>query len=219
MYGTAPLDRLFKAQNLFDELLASNSGASCRVKSASGTDVSFRLGRPGGAKSRYADKPGSSTVMGSCIFYPETASVKGVIALDAIFHEFYTLTPEPISFEIDGDIRSFRNAHEHEAATDRALKRASGNKGYGRVIHFTCGFHPAARFSGRSFIEDIRTTGANAIGLGVPWWEPGGGENHPDGVVASQSLWIDNQQVVRDGRVIAPAALAAATDELHSPSS
>jgi 2,5-dihydroxypyridine 5,6-dioxygenase len=214
LYGSIGLDRLFEAQRLFDELMASNSGAKCRVTSASGTDVAFNLGRPGGSKPRHADKPGTSTVMGSCIFYPETESVRGTIALDAIFHEFYALTPEPIVLEVEGEIRKVQHHRDHAAATERALKRAAGDSGYGRVIHFTCGFHPAARFDGRSFIEDIRSTGANAIGLGVPWWEPGGGENHPDGVVASQSLWIENQQVVRDGRVIAPAALASAIESL-----
>lgn len=214
MYGSIELDRLFEAQRLFDDLMASNSGARCRVSSASGTDFAFRLGRPGGSKSRHADKPGSSTVMGSCIFYPETESVRGTIALDAIFHEHYALTPEPIVLEVDGEIRAVRHARDHAAVTERALRRAAGNGGYGRVIHLTCGFHPAARFCGHSFVEDIRSTGANAIGLGIPWWEPGGGENHPDGVVASQSMWIENEQVVRDGRVIAPSALATAVDAL-----
>ncbi len=216
LYGSIELDRLFAAQRLFDELMAANSGAAARVTGTSGTDVTFRLGRPGGSKPRHADKPGTSTVMGSCIFYPDIESVRGTIALDGIFHEFYTLTPEPIVFEVDGRIRKVHPHAEHSAATERALKRAAGDKGYGHVIHFTCGFHPAARFDGRSFIEDIRSTGANAIGLGVPWWEPGGGENHPDGVVASQSLWIDNQPVVKDGRVIAPASLASAVAALSA---
>jgi hypothetical protein len=86
---------------------------------------------------------------------------------------------------------------------ERALRRAGGGD-FGRVIHFTVGFHPAARFAGASFIEDIRSPGANAIGLGVPWWEPGGGENHPDAVMTAQSIWVDGAQVVRDGTVVHP---------------
>ena len=66
------------------------------------------------------------------------------------------------------------------------------------------GFHPAARFTGTCFLEDIRARGNNAIGLGIPWWEPGGGENHPDGVVLMHSLWIDDTQLVRDGVLVGP---------------
>jgi 2,5-dihydroxypyridine 5,6-dioxygenase len=46
--------------------------------------------------------------------------------------------------------------------------------------------------------------GNNAIGLGIPWWLPGGGENHPDAVVLSQSMWIDGKPVVRDGSLVPP---------------
>ncbi len=51
----------------------------------------------------------------------------------------------------------------------------------------------------RQFIEDIRVPGSNAIGMGLPWWEPGGGENHPDGIVLDQSLWVGDVQLVKDG--------------------
>ena len=86
---------------------------------------------------------------------------------------------------------------------DRALKRAGGGK-YGSIIHFSHGFHPAARFHGGSFIESIRAAGNNAIGMGVPWWEPGGGENHPDGVVTMQSMWIDGEPIVAGGALVLP---------------
>jgi hypothetical protein len=207
------IDALFRVQSRLDDLIEAHVGASCRMTSATGTDIVFRLGKAGGRKSRHADKPGSSTVMGSCIFYPEPLSVRGTIALDAIFHEYYSLLSAPIRLEVDGDIRRVDHVKEHEMPTERALRRAGGGR-YGRVIHLTCGFHPAAHFSGRSFIEDIRSAGSNAIGLGVPWWEPGGGENHPDGVVVRQSLWVDGQPVVRDGRLVGPTDVAAAADDL-----
>jgi 2,5-dihydroxypyridine 5,6-dioxygenase len=214
LYGAIKLDTLFEVQRRIDDLMVSSSGASCRSTSSNGTDFSFRLGKPGGKKKRQANSPGGSTIMGSCIFYPEPDSVRGVIALDAMFHEYYSLLPAPIRLHVDGEIREIEHIRDHEAVTERALRRAA-NGNYGRVIHLTCGFHPAARFAGVSFIEDIRTVGANAIGLGVPWWEPGGGENHPDGVVSRQSLWVDGEQVVQDGRIVAPADLASAMRALE----
>ena len=222
LYGTAELDVLFDVQTRFDALIAQNQGAECRVTSASGTDISFRLGKPSGKKARHANTPGTSTVMGSCIFYPEPDSVRGVIALDAIFHEYYAVIDTPIRLNVEGEIREVEHARDHAAVTERSLRRA-GNGRYGRVIHLTCGFHPAARFTGQSFIEDIRSVGANAIGLGVPWWEPGGGENHPDGVVTQQSLWIAGEQIVKDGRIAGPAELLRAAGALeqavHTPRS
>jgi 2,5-dihydroxypyridine 5,6-dioxygenase len=209
LFGTVDLDTLFELQAGLDDLMAAHVGATCRVTAPSGTDVTFRLGKAGGRKSRHADKPGGSTVMGSSIFYPEPETVRGVVALDAIFHEHYATLATPIVLEVDGDIGKVRHVKEHEAATERALRRAAGG-GYGRIIHFTCGFHPGARLTGRSFIEDIRTQGANAIGLGVPWWEPGGGENHPDGVVLRQSFSIEGEKIVEEGRIVAPSALARA---------
>jgi leucyl aminopeptidase (aminopeptidase T) len=214
LYGTVDLDILFHVQAQLDDLVARHQGASCRVTAPSGTDITFRLGKPAGKKQRHANTPGTSTVMGSCIFYPETESVRGVIALDAIFHEYYCVIPTPIRLTVDGDIREIAHIKDHAIVTERSLRRA-GNGKYGRVIHLTCGFHPAARFSGASFIEDIRACGANAIGLGVPWWEPGGGENHPDGVVTGQSLWVDGGEVMKDGRIIGPAELARAARALE----
>jgi leucyl aminopeptidase (aminopeptidase T) len=207
LYGTVELDTLFAMQSALDDLVAASAGASCRVSAPGGSDFTFRLGKPGGRKVRHAERPGTSTIMGSCIFYPEPESVRGVIALDAMFHEYYALLAEPIRLHVDGEIRKVEHVREHADVTERALRRAAGGS-YGRVIHLTCGFHPAARFSGRSFIEDIRSVGANAIGLGVPWWEPGGGENHPDGVITRQSVWVGGEAIVQDGRIVGPAALA-----------
>ena len=215
LFGTIALDTLFEVQTQFDALVTNGQGSRCRVTAPSGTATSFRLGKPAAQKKRHADTPGTSTVMGSCIFYPEPQSVQGIIALDAVFHEYYATLEEPIRLHVDGDIRRIEHVKDHAIVMERALRRA-GNGAYGRVIHLTCGFHPAARFAGKSFIEDIRVVGANAVGLGVPWWEPGGGENHPDGVVTRQSIWLDGEPVVKDGRIVGPADLAHAAQALHA---
>jgi 2,5-dihydroxypyridine 5,6-dioxygenase len=207
LYGNCDLDRLFEVQTALDELLASNEGAECRVTNPAGSDVTFRLGRTTTKKSRYTRNPGSSTIMGSAIFYPEPDSVRGDLFVDAMFHEFYTLLPKPLHLVIDGHIRELRDGGTQAILAERALRRANGGD-FGRVIHFTIGFHPAAHFSGNGFIEDIRSPGANAIGLGIPWWEPGGGENHPDVVLTTQSVWLAGRQVVKDGTLIYPADLA-----------
>ncbi len=49
----------------------------------------------------------------------------------------------------------------------------------------------------------------NAVGLGLPWWTPGGGENHPDVVIGDQSIWVDNQPVIEAGRAVLPELVEA----------
>src|SRR5690606_13952548 len=106
----------------------------------------------------------------------------------ALFDEYYRTLRQPIVIEAEGTIQRFSGGGaEDRLSFDRALRRASGRGGYGNFVHFTLGFHPAAMLTGRQFIEDIRLPGSNAIGMGLPWWESGGGENHPDGIVLDQS--------------------------------
>jgi len=206
LYGAVDLDRLFAVQEALDGFLTDSEGAECRITSPVGTDITLRLGRITTKKRRRTDVPGTSTVMGSAIFYPVPETVRGEIVLEAMFHEFYTILPEPIRLTVDDKIRELRGGGAHRIVADRALRRAAGGD-YGRIIHLTIGFHPAAQFVGASFVEDIRSVGANAIGLGLPWWEPGGGENHPDAVVTAQSVWIGGRQIVRDGLPVYPGDL------------
>lgn len=214
IFGGVDFDRLFRLQNKFDDLVNSRTGKTCRVTNRAGTDVTFVIGRPVTQKIRRIDTPGMYTPPGSGVIYPETKSVRGTVVIDAAFHEYFALFNSQIRLEVDGQIRSISGGGGDLKVMDRALKRAGGGK-YGSIIHFTHGFHPAARFHRGSFMESIRATGNNAIGFGIPWWEPGGGENHPDGVTTMQSMWIDNEQIVRDGAFV-PAELALLEAELSS---
>jgi len=131
-----------------------------------------------------------------------------------VFHEYYTSLPTPMTLEVDGKIRSIHGGGNERSVADRALRRAGSNGEYGYVIHFTHGIHPAARVTGRSFIEDMRTKGNNAIGMGIPWWDPGGGENHPDAILYLQTIDIDEQRVVEDGNIVGPEPLATVAADL-----
>lgn len=206
LYGTTDFDKLFALQSAADQLFAGAQGKAGRITSPAGTDIRFVLGKPATVKHRRATQPGAQTIPGSAIFYPELESVKGTIVLEAIFHEYYTTLPEPIAMEVDGTVRSVSGGSE-AVVLDRSLRRAGCGK-YGHVIHLTVGLNPGARMTGRSFIEDIRAVGCNAIGLGLPWWLPGGGENHPDGLIRKQSLWIGSELIVDNGLPVAGHRLA-----------
>ena len=206
LFGRADLDLMFDVHETFNALLTP--GKECRIANDAGTDITFKLTAPPFPKPRQADKAGLYLVPGNVPMWPDCDSVKGTIVISAAFHEYYTVLPTPIALTIDGQIREVTGGDNERRVLDRALKRAGGGI-YGQVIHFSYGYHPGARFTGCCFVEDTRTAGNNACGLGLPFWQPGGGENHPDGVIKMQSIWVDGEQLVDDGAMVGPPQLAA----------
>ncbi len=214
IFGGADLDKVFAVSDCFNDLLAHSAGKACRITSQAGTDVRFLLAEPEGLDIARASKPGGYFAPGTVMIIPDLETVKGDIVCEATFHEYYTPLQEPLHFKVDGVITAVSGGDTERPVIDRALRRA-GNGSYGNIVHFTCGYHPAARFTGRSFIEDQRVVGCNAVGLGLPQWVPGGGENHPDCVMKGQSLWIDGEQIMADGVFKGPDALCGFVDDLQ----
>jgi len=208
LFGAVDLDQYFEAMMAFDEVFAPAIGKTCRVTTRLGTDVRFTLGAPGLNKPRYARTPGMFLVPGTCTIAPDVKTVQGTLVVTNGFHEFYEYLQSPITLTVDSKITKVAGGGPSRIPLERAMIRAGGGS-YGSIIHFSHGLHPAARMTGTSFIEDIRTAGSNAVGLGIPWWEPGGGENHPDVVMAEHSVWIGNEQIISEGVIISPSSLAA----------
>lgn len=214
LFGCADFDHLFVVQEGIDGVIKDGTGKECRLTSPNGTDLTFTLRAPTMKKRRRIQTPGINAPPGSAMIFPEPESVRGTVVIEAAMHEFYTILKSPIRIEVKGQIANVTGGGTDLPIMERALLRA-GSGEYGRIIHLSYGFHPAARFTGQSFNEDIRVKGMAAVGFGIPWWEPGGGENHPDGVVPSQSLWIDGRQIIRDGSIIDPPELAKAARDLQ----
>ncbi len=214
LMGGADLDGMFQLGDAFGGLLTQSAGKECRITNAHGTDVGFTLGKPEGFAFARATEPGGYFVPGTVMILPELESVVGSVVTSNMFHEYYTELAEPMTLKIDGKVREVIGGGPENKVMRRALTRA-GNGEFGYVVHFTCGFHPAARYTGKCFIEDQRVAGYNAIGLGLPFWVPGGGENHPDCVISMQSMWIEGQQILEDGVIVAPEPLATMADQLR----
>lgn len=214
IFGKADLDRVFEVSDRFNALLAASAGKGCRFTTPLGTDVCFELAEPEGLVIGRADKPGGYFVPGTVMVIPKLESVKGTLVCESTFHEYYTPLEQPYRFEVDGKIRDVTGGGTELEAIRRSLRRA-GNGEYGNIVHFTCGYHPAARFTGKSFIEDQRVVGCNAVGLGLPQWVDGGGENHPDCVMRGQSFWIGDERIIDNGAIVWPPGLAQAAAELH----
>ncbi|MGH7714360.1 MAG: hypothetical protein ACREML_00025, partial [Vulcanimicrobiaceae bacterium] len=147
MYASVGLDDLFALQDAVDAFVRERERVTCRMTNPAGTDFTFTLGKTATKKSRRVTKPGTSTIMGSAMFYPEPDSVRGTIVVDAVFHEYYAVPRTPITLEVNGAITRLSGGGSHWHPTDRALRRA-GRGEYGRVIHLSYGFHPGARFTG-----------------------------------------------------------------------
>ncbi len=208
LYGGVDFSSLMDYQMALIAYLSGRAGARVRVTCPSGTELEFTLDEIKLKRERVARSPGMHTVPGAQSLYPSASSVRGKVVLQALFDEHYRVLRRPITIDVDGTIRSFSGGSaEDRPRLERSLGRASGGRGYGTLIHFTLGFHPAARITGEHFIEDIRALGTNAVGMGLPWWEEGGGENHPDGVVMDQSLWIDGESIVCAGEIVGPQSL------------
>jgi leucyl aminopeptidase (aminopeptidase T) len=198
IFGSDMLDSLYAQQSAFEALIARSAGHNVRVTTALGTDVTFKLAQSLGASPRRASSPGLYFLPGSCLLNPDIESVRGRIVLETVFHEYYTSLRTPIELEVDGRIRAVRGGGTERPVLERALLRAGGGQ-YGYIIHFAHGIHSNARFTGDCFVEDMRAPGSNAIGMGLPFWLPDGGENHPDGVISMQSVWLDGELIVADG--------------------
>lgn len=215
LYGCVDFEAMMAFNVALAEFFAEAAGETARFTCPAGTDVSFTLDKLKTVRQRVCDQPGMHTVPGTQSAYPVKESVKGTIVIQALFDEYHRALRKPISIEVDGKIRSFAGGGtEDRPSFDRALRRASGTGDYGYFIHFTLGFHPGTMLSGRCFIEDIRLPGSNAIGMGLPWWEPGGGENHPDGIVLDQSFWVGEVQLAEDGAFVGPDRLKKLHDAM-----
>jgi hypothetical protein len=208
LYGCIDYGAMIDFNVALAEYFAGAAGETVRFTCPQGTDVRLTLDKMKMVRKRVCDEPGMHTVPGTQSFYPVMESVEGRIVIQALFDEFYRALRQPIVIEAEGAIRRIHGGGaEDRASFERALKRAGGGNSYGTFVHFTLGFHPAAMWTTRQFIEDIRLPGSNAIGMGLPWWEPGGGENHPDGIVLDQSLWVGDTQLVDRGEFVGPDPL------------
>lgn len=208
LYGCVDFPAMMEFNVALAELFAEAAGEQVRFTCPRGTDVTFTLDKLKTMRQRVCDRPGMHTVPGTQSAYPLKETVKGTIVIQALFDEYYRLLRKPITIQADGKISSFSGGGTEDVPSfDRALRRASPDGDYGYFIHFTLGFHPGTMLSGRCFIEDIRIPGSNAIGMGLPWWEKGGGENHPDGIVLDQSFWLGDMQIVDEGKVVGPGNL------------
>ncbi|MEJ0071451.1 MAG: hypothetical protein WDO24_24950 [Pseudomonadota bacterium] len=208
LFGQVDLDRYFDVQAGFDALVADaiGQGGAHHHEARHRRALHHGEARHRQAAARPASGPVSDSRLGHDDAPKSTRCAAGSWSRACSTNSTQGSTSRS-ALEVDGRIRAVSGGGAERATLERALRRAGGGE-YGYVIHFTHGLHPAARFTGDCFVEDMRVIGSDAVGLGLPWWQPGGGENHPDAVLSMQSLWLAGTQIVADGTIVAPRALA-----------
>jgi len=207
------LDEMYGLGDAFADFIATQAGKEGRITCPNGTDMKFVVAPTEGLAMTKGHKAGGYFTPGTVIIIPELESVRGQFVTKFFFHEYYTQSEAPLTMTLDGKVKDVIGGGPENKVMRRSLERA-GNGDFGYVVHLTCGIHPAARQTGHCFIEDQRVVGSNAIGLGLPPWQEGGGENHPDCVINTQTITIDGKTIVKDGVIVGPDSLAKMSAKL-----
>ena len=213
LMGGADLDGMFALGDAFGALIAQAAGKECRIANAHGTDVGFVLAKPEGFAFARATKPGGYFVPGTVMMLPEMESVRGSVVTRNMFHEYYTELAEPMTLEIDGQVKDVLGGGPDNKVMRRALARA------GNGSSATSSTSPAA-FIRRRAIRASASSRTSAWPATTPLGSgcrsgSGGGENHPDCVISMQSMWIEGEQILRDGVIVAPAHLVTMAEDLR----
>ena len=81
-----------------------------------------------------------------------------------------------------------------------------------KMAHIAYGFNPGAILTG-SVVEDERVWGCTEWGIGYVSTidaPPDGQEavSHSDGICLNSSVWLDDRQIMADGRIVDPELAA-----------
>ncbi len=193
-------------------------GRKMRITNSAGTDVSFENvpSRPV-TNEGWALEPGAHFLMGQIGWAPLEESINGTIAFNGSFsgggEADLGILSEPVTFHVkDGICQEITGGSEA-----RFLKGwfARLNDPYMyHAAHVCYGFNPGAKLSGLC-TEDERVWGSTEWGFGYqgPFFEAKGinAVSHVDGICLNSSVWIDDQQIIDEGRLTHPklADLAA----------
>jgi len=195
-------DQMLKNVGLFNDIMQEEG--YCKVMSATGTDLEFKIGdRP------TLLSPGKVSEPGDLDWYPGALSnvapiektIHGVIAVDGSLFPFGAAEDNVVFIEIEeGTIKKIRggNLAQHfkqwmESLNDTVVYR---------FCHFSVGFNPRAEMTGWT-TEDERCLGAITIGFGRCYSDLKGtikgGEHHVDVVLAPPTIQIGGKPVLEGG--------------------
>jgi leucyl aminopeptidase (aminopeptidase T) len=179
-----------------------------RITSPAGTDVCFENdpGRPVLCEAGYADTPGPHFMAGQIAWSPDFESVNGVIVFDGSLVPI-GLLKTPVKIHVKkGRIENIEGATE--AKQFEAWLNGFNDPNMFLMAHVCYGFNPNAKLRGIC-LEDERIWGATEWGIGSvgPMLAPPKGRSaasHSDGICLNASVWLDEAQVLDNGKVVYP---------------
>lgn len=183
-----------------------------RVTTPAGTDVSFENVSTRPVHSEIsADEAGRPHfLLGQIAWSPLEESIHGTIVFDGSFsgggEADLGILKHPITLIAERgkivDIQGEGEAH----MVKRWLESLNDPRMY-YLAHICYGFNPGARLSGLC-TEDERVWGCTEWGLGyqaaVLEGALGEAASHADGICLNSSVWMDGEQVMKEGQVIHP---------------
>jgi leucyl aminopeptidase (aminopeptidase T) len=200
-------------QEQFQTLLVNltKSTRKMRITTPAGTDVTFENDPARPVTSElYADVPGPHFLLGQIAWAPVEESINGRIVYDGSFsgggEAELGILKEPIALTVERG-RSVEISGGREAQLVERWLRKLDDPGMYNAAHVCYGFNPGARLSGLC-TEDERVWGCTEWGFGYQGphlnGKAGPAKSHFDGICLNSSVWLDGEELVREGRCLHP---------------
>ncbi len=182
---------------------AITQGSKVNIKSKFGTDLTFSIEGRKGFELAGMFKPGSIACFpdGEAPTAPVEGSANGKLVIDSSIHQIGRVK-EPVTMTIENGFATKIEGGE-EAAKLLAVLEKRGDKNSFNIGEFAIGTNPAARISD-NVSEDKKRLGSIHIALGDNLTLGGHSPSstHIDGIMGYPSLWIDNEQLIDNGKIL-----------------
>ncbi len=180
-----------------------------RITTPAGTDVTFENDpeHPILLEVGYADTPGPHMMAGQIGWTPKLGTVNGVIVFDGSLVPPIGKLEHPVKLHVEND-RIVKIEGEKEAREFEAWLKSFEDPNMFLMAHVCYGFHPGAKLTG-DILEDERVWGCTEWGIGNvgPMLLPPDGrpaKSHTDGICLNSSVWLDDVQLLDEGKVVHP---------------
>ena len=202
-----------KAQKVFMDAVVNMTHAAkkMRVTTPAGTDVSFdNVATRPITNELDASTPGPHFLLGQIGWAPREETINGTIVFDGSFSgggkADLGILREPISLIIEaGKIVDVTGGEEAKFLKEW-LAELNDERMY-NLAHICYGFNPGAELCGLC-TEDERVWGSTEWGFGYqcPFFEGNLGDavTHADGICLNSSVWLDDTQILEEGKIIEP---------------
>lgn len=185
-----------------------------RVTTPAGTDVHFYLDPVHKVCNDCGNAavPGMHMLTGQINVVPKFGTINGKIVFDGtITPPFGRIPSQPVVLTVENSkIVKFEGGPE--AAEYEQFLRSFDDEGMFKMAHIAYGFNPGAKLTG-NVVEDERVWGCTEWGIGYvsPIDAPPCGQDaksHTDGICLNSTVWLDGQQIMKEGQVVDPELAA-----------